>query len=91
MTKFMLKLVYLNLTVLSLYRCCIYLVSQFNWPIMLRVFNIKVKNLAFDTSINSYHKCMVFYEELMQEPDITCNLDASSKYYSLNTKALTSV
>ena len=30
---------------------------------MLRVFNLKVKNLAFDT-IKEYHKSMVFYEEL---------------------------
>jgi len=28
--------------------------------VMLRVFNVKVKNLAFDTSTN-YHKCMIFY------------------------------
>jgi len=47
MIKFMLKIVYLSLTVLNLYRCCINLVSQFN---LLRVFNVKVKNLAFDTS-----------------------------------------
>jgi len=32
---------------------------------LLRVFNVKVKNLAFDTCINNYHKCVVFYEELM--------------------------
>ena len=29
---------------------------------LLRVFNVKVKKLTFDT--NNYHKCMVFYEEL---------------------------
>jgi len=31
--------------------------------VMLRIFNVKVKNLAFDTS-KIYHKCMVFYEKL---------------------------
>ena len=31
--------------------------------VMLRVFNVKMKNLAFDTSTN-YHKYKVFYEEL---------------------------
>jgi len=48
MIKIMLKIVYLSLAVLNLYRCCIYLVSQFNWPCY--VFNVKVKNIAFDTS-----------------------------------------
>ena len=35
-------------------------------------FNVKVKNLAFDTSklSQSYHKCMVFYEELENRSDI---------------------
>jgi len=28
----MLKLVYLSLALLNLYKCCINLVSQFNWP-----------------------------------------------------------
>jgi len=32
MIKFRLKIVYLSLAVLILYRCCINLVSQFNWP-----------------------------------------------------------
>jgi len=32
MIKFMLKIVYLSLAVLNLYRCCIDLISQFNWP-----------------------------------------------------------
>jgi len=32
MIKFMLKIVYLSLAVLSLDGCCINLVSQFNWP-----------------------------------------------------------
>jgi len=41
MIKFMLKIVYLSLVVLNLYKCCINLVSQFN---------VKVKNHAFDTS-----------------------------------------
>jgi len=31
MIKFMLKIVYLSLAVLNLYRCCINLVSYFNW------------------------------------------------------------
>jgi len=39
----------MSLAVLYLYRCCIILVSPFNW-FMLRVFNLNVKNLAFDTS-----------------------------------------
>jgi len=46
MIKFMLKIVYLILAVLNLYRC-------FGLTIqlaLLRVFNVKVKNLAFDTS-----------------------------------------
>jgi len=30
---------------------------------LLRVFNVNMENLAFDTSKN-YHKCIVFYEEL---------------------------
>mgnify|MGYP007091319010 CR=1 FL=1 len=48
MIKFMLKIVYLSLEVLNSYRCCINLVSiQLS---LLRVFNIKVKNLAFGTS-----------------------------------------
>jgi len=34
--------------VLNLYRCYINLVSQFNW--LCYVFNVKMKNLAFDTS-----------------------------------------
>jgi len=50
MITFMLKIVYLSLAVLKLYRCCINLVSQFNWPCYTCVFNVKVKNLAFDTS-----------------------------------------
>jgi len=32
MIKFMLQIVYLSFAVLNLYRCCITLVSQFNWP-----------------------------------------------------------
>jgi len=32
MIQFMLKIENLSLTVLNLYRCCINLVSQFNWP-----------------------------------------------------------
>jgi len=32
MIKFMLKIVYLSLSVFNLYRCYINLVSQFNWP-----------------------------------------------------------
>jgi len=32
MIKFMFKIVYLSLSVFNLYRCCINLVSQFNWP-----------------------------------------------------------
>jgi len=42
----MLKIVYLSLAVLNLYRC-------FGLTIqlaLLRVFNVKAKNLAFDTS-----------------------------------------
>ena len=39
----MLKIVYLSLAVLDLYRCCSIFVSQL-------VFNVKVKNFAFDTS-----------------------------------------
>jgi len=41
MIMFMLKIVYLSLAVLNLYRCCINLVLQFN---------VKVKNLEFDRS-----------------------------------------
>jgi len=48
MIKFMLKIVYLSLAVFNLCRCCINLVSQLNS--ILHVFNVKVKNLAFDTS-----------------------------------------
>jgi len=48
MIKLMLKIVYLSLAVLNLYRCYINLVSQFNWRCY--VFNVKMKNLAFDTS-----------------------------------------
>jgi len=51
----------MSLAVLYLYICCIILVSQFNW--LCRVFNVKVNNLAFDTS-KKYHKCMVVYEDL---------------------------
>jgi len=36
------------LEVLYLYRFCIILVSPFNW--LCYVFNVKMKNLAFDTS-----------------------------------------
>jgi len=32
MIKFMLKIVYLSLAVLNLYKCFINLISQFNWP-----------------------------------------------------------
>jgi len=32
MIKFMLKIVYLRLAVLNLYKCCINLDIQFNWP-----------------------------------------------------------
>jgi len=39
----------MSLAVLYFYRFCIILVSPFNW-FMLRVFHVKVKNLAFDTS-----------------------------------------
>jgi len=49
MIKFILKIVYLSLTVLNLYKCCINLVSQFNWPCYVFL-TVKVKNLAFDTS-----------------------------------------
>ena len=49
MIKFMLKILYLSLAVLNLYRRCINLVSQFNWPCYI-FFKVKVKNLAFDTS-----------------------------------------
>jgi len=49
MLQFVLKIVYISLALLYLYRFCIILVSPFNW-FMLRVFNVKVKNLAFDTS-----------------------------------------
>jgi len=31
MTQFVLKVVYMSLVVLDLYKCCIILVSQFNW------------------------------------------------------------
>jgi len=44
MIKFMLKIVYLSLVVLNLYKLCINLVSQFNWPCYV-FFNVKVKNL----------------------------------------------
>jgi len=40
-----------------------YIVQMLHYWFMLRVFNLKVKNLAFDT-IKEYHKSMVFYEEL---------------------------
>jgi len=32
MTKFVLKIVYMSLVVLDVYKCCIILVLQFNWP-----------------------------------------------------------
>jgi len=32
MIQFILKIVYMSLAVLYLYRCCIILVSPFNWP-----------------------------------------------------------
>jgi len=32
MKQFVWKIVYLILVVLDLYKCCIILVSQFNWP-----------------------------------------------------------
>jgi len=32
MTQFVLKIVYMSLVGLDLYKCCIILVSQFNWP-----------------------------------------------------------
>jgi len=32
MTLFVLKIVYMSLVVLDLYKCFIILVSQFNWP-----------------------------------------------------------
>jgi len=50
MTQFVLKIVYMSLVVLNLYKSYIILVSQFDWPCYLRVFNVKVKNVAFDTS-----------------------------------------
>ena len=56
MIKFMLKIVYLSLAMLHLYRCCSILVSQL-------VFNVKVKNLAFDTS-KVITNGWVFYDEL---------------------------
>jgi len=40
-----------------------YIVQMLHYWFMLRVLNLKVKNLAFDT-IKEYHKIMVFYEEL---------------------------
>ena len=43
----MLKLVYMSLAVLYLYRYCIIFVSPLNW-FMLRVYKVKVKNLAID-------------------------------------------
>jgi len=46
---FMFKIVYLSLAVLNLYRCCINLVSHIT-GLLCVFFNIKVKNLAFDTS-----------------------------------------
>jgi len=49
MIRFMLKIMHLSLALLNLYRCCINLVSQFNWPCYV-LFNVKGKNLAFDTS-----------------------------------------
>jgi len=32
MIQFVLKIVSMSLAVLNFYRCCIILVSQFNWP-----------------------------------------------------------
>jgi len=58
-----LKNSYMGLSVFYFYRCCIILVSQFNW-FMLRVFNLKMKNLAVDTSKLSQIQCQVFYDEL---------------------------
>ena len=56
----MLKIVYLSLSELNLYRCCINLVSQFNWP----CYGFKRKSEETCIwHIKSYHKCM-FYEEL---------------------------
>jgi len=62
MIQFVLKIVHMSLAVLYLYRCCIILVSPFNW-FMLRVFNVKVKNLASCTS-KMITNVYFFYEEL---------------------------
>jgi len=48
MIQFVLKIVYVSLVVLYLYRCCIILVSPFNCLCYV-FFNVKVKNLAFNT------------------------------------------
>jgi len=46
MTQFVLKIVYMSLVVLDLYKCYIILVLQFNWPCYVFL----TFNLAFDTS-----------------------------------------
>jgi len=52
----------MSLSVLYLYKCCIILFSKLNWPCYV-FFNVKMKNLAFDTS-KVITKGMVFYEGL---------------------------
>ena len=49
----------MSLAVLDLYRCCIILVSQFNWPCY-----VKVKNLTFDTSTGQYRFSKKNYRHL---------------------------
>jgi len=49
MFQLVLRIVFISLALLYLYRFCIILVSPFNW-FMLCVLNVKVKNLAFDIS-----------------------------------------
>jgi len=41
----------MSLVVLDLYKCCIILVSYFNWPCKV-FFNVNLKNLAFDTKLS---------------------------------------
>jgi len=48
MTQFVLRIVYMSLVVLDLYKCCIILVSYFNWHCYV-FFNVNLKNLAFGT------------------------------------------
>jgi len=59
MVQFVLKTVYMSLAVLNLYRCCIILISPFNW-----LCYVVLSEEPCIWHIKNYYKCIVFYEEL---------------------------